>query len=95
MIQPSPSTDDNRAEQLGALADGLAATVQLSRVMAEARRRVELTGLDGRIGLLCAQALDLPPALGAAMVPRLSALLAEIDALETAIAAAHGPPSRG
>ncbi len=58
--------------------------------MAEARRPVDLTGLEGGIGLLCAQALDLPPRAGAAMIPCLAAVLAEIAALETALAAAHG-----
>ena len=93
MTQPSTTGGNgDRAEKLRALADGLAATIRLSRVMAEARRNVDLAGLESGIGLLCAQALDLPAEQGPAMVPCLAGVLAEIDALAAALAAARGPP---
>jgi hypothetical protein len=93
MTQAATTGDDHdRAEKLRTLAEGLAGTIRLSRVMAEARRPVDLTGLEGGIGLLCAQVLDLPPAQGPAMIPCLAAVLAEIASLETALIAANGPP---
>lgn len=83
---------DERAGRLRAMAEHLAATIRLSRAMVETGRRVDIAGLDGGIGLLCAQALDLPQAQGRALVPFLAALLAEVDALATTLAAARGPP---
>lgn len=73
------------------LAEGITSTLRMTRAMVTADRRVDLHGLDRMVGLVCARALDLPPAEGAAMRPRLTAMLAELDALGTALAAA-GPP---
>ena len=63
------------------LAERVAGTLLLAAALAEAGRRLELEGLDRMVGLLCAQALDLPPALGHAFRPRLVGLLEDLDAL--------------
>ena len=68
------AVEEARAERLRALSGHLAATVRLSRAMAESGRRIDLSGLESSIGLLCAQALDLPPAR--TLAPLLAALVA-------------------
>jgi hypothetical protein len=75
-----------------ALASGLASTLRLARVMAETRRPLDLRGLDGQIGLLCAKALDLPPEQGRALRQALAALLADTEALHQALARYAVPP---
>ena len=44
-----------------ALADELLHTIRIACALAESNRRVDLDGLEHRVGALCAQALDLPP----------------------------------
>jgi hypothetical protein len=75
-----------------ALASGLASTLRLARVMAETRRPVDLRGLEGQIGLLCAKALDLPPEQGRVLTQALAALLADTDALHLALTRYAVPP---
>ena len=58
--------------------------VRLARVLAAARRPLDLAGLDDLAGRLCAAALDLPPEQGRALCPALADLLGEIDALAAA-----------
>jgi hypothetical protein len=67
------------------LADELASTIGLARALAESGRAVDLTGLDSRIGLLCAKSLDLPPEQGRAMRHRLISLSGSIEALSRAL----------
>lgn len=43
-----------------ALADELIHTVRIACALAESNRRIDLNGLERRVGTLCAQALDLP-----------------------------------
>ncbi len=43
-----------------ALAKSLAGMVEVAYALAKAGRRLDLTGLDTQVGLLCAKALDLP-----------------------------------
>lgn len=74
----------------GRLAEAIAATAALLRLaegLAAAGRPVDLAGLDDRIGLLCAQALDLAPADGARLRGDLAALLRDLDALGVALRA--------
>jgi hypothetical protein len=47
---------------------------------------VDLSGLEGMVGLLCARVLDLPPAQGRGLRPLLASLLAELDELNGALA---------
>lgn len=69
------------------LLDQLGGTLRLARVLADARRPLDLTGLPDLAGRLCAACLDLPPEQGRAMRPRLATLLAELDALTAACGA--------
>ncbi len=78
---PSPS------DRVGALVEALLATLRLARVLAQSHRRIDLAGLDQEIGRLCAAALDLPPAEGHVMRPKLAEVLAELDALSACVAA--------
>jgi hypothetical protein len=68
-----------------ALGTSLLRTIRIARLLVENDRLVDLTGLDRGIGLLCAKSLDLPPELGRALRPHLTALCDEIDTLTTAI----------
>ncbi len=73
--------------------------LKIAGVLIDTGRRVDLDGFEGEIGRLCAAVLDLEPAAGRALKPRLSALMAELDAIEARLAAqeapAHGAPRRG
>ena len=95
MTQPSTTSGNgDRAEKLRALADGLAATIRLSRVMAEARRTVDLTGLKAASACSARRRSICRPSKGPGngSVPS-PALLAEIDALAPRRSpAASGPP---
>jgi hypothetical protein len=63
------------------IAEGVAGTLRMASALAAAGRRVDLAGLEGPIGLLCAKSLDLPPHEGRRMRGALIALLQEVDAL--------------
>lgn len=75
-----------------ALADELAKTIGVARALAEAGRVIDLTGLDSRIGLLCAKSLDLPPEQGRTMRPRLIELSDAVAALARVLSE-HAVPS--
>ena len=77
------------------LAAGIAATLRVARALAASGRRIDLAGIDGSIGLLCAKSLDLPPVQGRQMRIVLVGLLQEIDALSETIRAAPDGPQRG
>ncbi len=62
-----------------------AAMLRLAEGIATAGRKVDLAGLDDRLGRICAQALDLPPAEGARLRAELVALLGDLDALAAAL----------
>lgn len=66
------------------LLERFAATLMMARALAEAGRPLDLAGLDELAGQLAAACLDLPPVQGRALRPRLSGLLAELDALAAA-----------
>ena len=69
-----------------ALAGGILDTLRLSRALLEARRAVDLAGLEAAVGLLCAKALDVEPAEGQSLTPDLAAVLAELAMLADALA---------
>ena len=81
-VFPTPETP---SEQVAALAQGLTGTLALARALAESGRRIDLTGLDSQVGLLCARALDLDPAEGRAVRVALIGLRAELDALAASL----------
>jgi hypothetical protein len=76
--------------ELRAFADGVTQTLGVARGLVEAGRYVDLAGLEDQVGLLCAKALDLPPAEGRAMRGELVALLARVEALSVALLHARG-----
>jgi hypothetical protein len=72
----------------GGVAEAIAATAAMLRLaegMATAGRTVDLAGLEDRIGLVCARALDLPAEDGARVRVALVALLRDLDALGVAL----------
>jgi len=67
-------------------------TVGIARSLVQAGRRVDLAGLEGEMGFICARTLDLPPEQGRGLRPALLALRAELDALLAALTA-RAPPA--
>jgi hypothetical protein len=76
---------DTPIERLRAGALSLRQTTSLARALARSGRAIDLTGLDGQIGLLCAKALDLDPEEGRLIAAELDALLTEVDLLAEAM----------
>ena len=72
---------------LASLSKTLHDTVNLAAGLAAGGRRVDVTGLERSVGLLCAKALDLPPGGGHAACALLFSLLGRIDALGVALRA--------
>ncbi len=68
-----------------ALADAISGTLRLARALVQAKRRVDLTGLEAEAGRLCAACLDLPPEQARALRPHLLAVLGDLDAVEAAM----------
>ena len=79
-------------EALRAQAWELRAMLRVAQALVREGREIDLTGLEDRIGRLCAGALDLPPESGRAMRPELIELRAGADALAGALRAPP-PPS--
>ena len=88
---PGPDLYDPIAE-VRALAEELTKTADVAQALAETGRTIDLAGLDQRIGLLCAKALDLPPDDGRRVRPLLIALSDAMAALSRALSA-HAVPS--
>ncbi len=82
-----------RMASMHALAIELTRMVRLAGALAQAGREIDLTGLERRVGLLCAQSLDLEPAAGRDMCPKLVELRQAIDTLAGSILARHPLPS--
>ncbi|HEY0205089.1 MAG TPA: hypothetical protein VGC15_13185 [Acetobacteraceae bacterium] len=80
-FDPWPTPPSNPIAQQQALAEQVQRIVAVTRALAESGRRVDLSGLDGAVGLLCAKTLDLPPDQGRLARPQLAAILAELDQL--------------
>lgn len=87
-----PANDRTRLGRVRSLTGGIMNTIRLSRALVDTRRNVDLAGLDGIVGLLCAKALDLPPEQGRGVAPELSAMMREIDRLTASLRIAAGPP---
>jgi hypothetical protein len=77
----SDCIDRDPAHAVRALAEELTQTVALARALVASGRRIDLTGLDSQIGLLCAKWLDLPLEEGRRLRPWLVTLSAAVDAL--------------
>ena len=85
LFPPTPHPDE--LARVGLLIDHARHAVAVSAALAQAGRPVDLNGFDDLIGRVCAQALDLDPALGPALIPKLRPLQAGIDALGQALTA--------
>jgi hypothetical protein len=88
---PPPAADEPELRAARAL-DRLEATIRLAAALARAARPLDLSGLDEEAGRACAYVLDCDPATGRRLAARLTALLAEVDALLAALQQ-NAPPS--
>jgi hypothetical protein len=79
------SSVDASLAAVQAYATNLSQTIALARALVAAGRAIDLDGLDAQVGLLCAKALDLPPANGELIRADLTNLLGEVDALTGAL----------
>jgi hypothetical protein len=87
-----PTTTSAPLMELRAFTDGVTQTLSVARGLVEAGRYVDLAGLQDEVGLLCAKALDLPPAEGRAIRGDLATLLARVEALSGALLHARALP---
>jgi hypothetical protein len=97
MIDPfsfgdSEKPDRARQDHLRALTAAIIRILDLAHVLASSGRRIDLAGIDQKIGLLCAQSLDLPPHLGRELIPDLQSAAARIDQLFIILQPAMPPP---
>lgn len=81
---PTPPTFDPEAEVL-ALSAQTARLIAVSQALVSARRHVDLDGLQAQVGLLCAKALDLPPAQTGFLKLELQQLVRLTDGLMTSL----------
>lgn len=72
---------DTPFERTRAIAHSLRQSAALARALAASGRPIDLTGLDGQVGRVCAGALDLSQDEGRVLRPELESLLAEIASL--------------
>ncbi len=79
--------------QAAAMVEAACGTLRVARALVEARRSVDLAGLQNAVGRMCAAVLDLPPQQGHALRPQIAAVLAELDALERAMRTGGGGPA--
>ncbi len=84
-LWPRPAHD--AGAEVASLSKALHATVNIAAGLAAGGRRVDVTGLDRSVGLLCAKALDLPAVESRAACALLFSLLTRIDALGMALRA--------
>ena len=77
--------DDEAMASAMAFSEAVIHTLNVARALVDSGQTVDLTGLDGGIGLLCAKVLDLPPDRGRALRPRLMDVLAALDGIATAM----------
>ena len=80
---------------LHAFAESVTRTLGVARGLVEAGRPIDLAGLEDQVGLLCAKALDLPPAEGRVMRSELVGVLARVETLSVALSRARDLPDHG
>lgn len=81
----TPAFPDTPVERARVAAAALRRTAALARALAVSGRPIDLTGLDDKVGVVCASALDLRPEDGRALRPDLESLLTEIASLAAAM----------
>ena len=72
--------------------DAMTGTITVARALVAAGRRVDLTGLDGEINVICTAAMTLPEAEGRALRPMLAALEQAVGDLAAALMAGETAP---
>lgn len=80
---PGPAFDPER--EMLTLSEQTCRMVAMAQAMVASNRQVELDGLQQQVGLLCAKALDLPPAQIGVAHMELRRLAAGLDALHAAM----------
>jgi hypothetical protein len=78
----NPSDHERRLRDL---AMRLIRTMSVARGLVRGGRTLDLAGIEDGVGLLCAQALDLPSDQGQALTGLLCEVRAELDGLEAAL----------
>ena len=86
-----PAFPDTPLMRVRAGAVALRQTAALARALASSGRSIDLTGLEGQVGLVCARALDLPAEEGSEMRGDLGSLLAAIESLAAAMRLVPAP----
>ena len=81
----SADYEANAVQAAVGMAEGLARTICIARLLVANGRTVDMAGLDRGVGLLCAKALDLPPDAGRGLRPTLLMVLNEADQLTEAL----------
>lgn len=84
-VWPPPRHDPVAEQQV--LAEQVRRTIAVARAFASTGRQLDMAGLEGSVGLLCAKTLDLPPDQGRTARAGLAAILAELDQLSAAVRA--------
>lgn len=81
------------AQAVEAAIEAMLGTVAVARALVGAGRRVDLEGLDGEIGALCAAAVALPVEDGRMLRPAVQALLESLEGLAAALRVASDAPA--
>jgi hypothetical protein len=74
-----------KAARLRDLAERLVRTMSVARGLVRGGRTLDLAGIEDGVGMLCAQALDLPAEQGRPLVGLLRDVLAEVEGLTAAV----------
>ena len=74
-------SDAARLDRVRGLLQGVGRVLDLAAILARSGRRIDLVGIDRKVGLLCAQTLDLPPEMGRSLVADLEAQITMLDRL--------------
>lgn len=83
LLTPGPDFDP-QAEAL-ALSEQTARMIAVAQVLVASQRHVDIGGLQNHIGLLCAKALDCPPAKVGFLKLELRRLASELDVLNASM----------
>jgi hypothetical protein len=85
MVVMIDTTRSQPSDAVRALTEELANVLDVAQSLVTHGRSIDLTGLNDRVGLLCAKALDLPPDEGRRVRPCLIALSGSMEALTRAL----------
>ncbi len=81
VMQPASPQPDLMSSAAGGTLRRLAAAIAVATGLASTGRAIDLQGVEGLAGLLCAQMLDLAPAEAIALKPTVVALEQEVASL--------------